>query len=255
MINIYDFFKRFAYSKTRWHLGKRDEALAVLLYGLPPIPKKPFRIRTPKGAQVEAEISKRVRTYDDALNKYGDIVLKSARDAKIPKDLALAFAWVESSFLSRSYRYEPNWDIYYINIKKSLPIDGPKYKPYKEERITIDEWFDQNEGRAREKRSGRDYSYWAQLRIASSYGLVQILYPTAVMEGFRGQPEDLYDPVICLKFGFKHYKRKLRKYKTQEKAIIAYNAGNCVKLLNGEWKNEYYLKKIRKAQAGFKKII
>src|SRR5262245_49046246 len=41
-------------------------------------------------------------------------------------------------------------------------------------------------------------------RIASSYGLLQILYVTACDYGFRDNPEALFVPAIGLKFGLAH---------------------------------------------------
>lgn len=38
-------------------------------------------------------------------------------------------------------------------------------------------------------------------RVSASYGLMQIMYPTAVEVGFHGQPEELFIPLIGLTWG------------------------------------------------------
>lgn len=40
-------------------------------------------------------------------------------------------------------------------------------------------------------------------RVSSSYGLMQIMYPTACERGFKGQPENLFLPDVGLEWGCK----------------------------------------------------
>lgn len=63
-------------------------------------------------------------------------------------------------------------------------------------------------------------------RISSSYGLMQIMYPTARELGFTGEPEDLFDIQLNINLGTKLLKKLLDKYKGDvEKALAAYNGG------------------------------
>lgn len=63
-------------------------------------------------------------------------------------------------------------------------------------------------------------------RIASSYGLMQIMYPTARELGFQGNPEDLFDIGLNINLGTKLLKRLLDRFKGDvEKALAAYNGG------------------------------
>lgn len=41
-------------------------------------------------------------------------------------------------------------------------------------------------------------------RVSSSYGLMQIMYPTAWDRGFRGEPEELFIPHVGLEWGCRH---------------------------------------------------
>ncbi len=65
-------------------------------------------------------------------------------------------------------------------------------------------------------------------RYASSYGLVQIMYPTAVQYGLSPQtePEMLFLPDLNLHYGAKILAALLRRYRGDvEKALQAYNGG------------------------------
>lgn len=70
------------------------------------------------------------------------------------------------------------------------------------------------------------YRYEAGINDAS-YGLMQILLKTAREMGFRGIPNDLFNPKINVEFGLKFLKSKLAQYDWNiEGAVIAYNAGH-----------------------------
>ncbi len=64
-----------------------------------------------------------------------------------------------------------------------------------------------------------------------SYGLCQILYKTAVGEGFKGKPNDLYDPATNLEYGAKYLSGRLNVWKNEEGiekikfGLGSYNAG------------------------------
>ena len=63
-------------------------------------------------------------------------------------------------------------------------------------------------------------------RVASSYGLMQIMYVTAWEAGYRGQPEGLFVPVVNLEWGCRHL-AKLKAWAKGDLAstLAAYNGG------------------------------
>lgn len=258
-INLSEVSKRISYAKVRWDMQQDDQAWGALLHGLPPTVKRPERTRkapTGKILQVEKKY-KKAPTFRQALDRYGDVVRKEAKAAGIPIHLGLAFGWVESTFDPTAYRYEPNWDRWYIHEKPNgLDVESTKYEKYYLKKITIGEWFEQNPKRVkRERRGSKKYNYFAQLRIASSYGLIQVMYPSAVGEGLREKPESMYTPEVGLEIGFSHLNRKRRrKGYTLTDAIAAYNAGSARKK-DGKYENQRYVDKIESARQAFKKII
>jgi len=62
-------------------------------------------------------------------------------------------------------------------------------------------------------------------RVSSSYGLMQIMYTTALQQGFDDQPEYLFVPTINLEYGCKHFRWLLNWANDELKAIAAYNGG------------------------------
>lgn len=76
------------------------------------------------------------------------------------------------------------------------------------------------------------------MEVSASYGLMQILYVTAVEEGFRGQPWELFAPSVALDCGCRHlagllaWARGLCFGQAQEPlvtrcALAAYNGGKA----------------------------
>jgi len=115
--------------------------------------------------------------------------------------LLVAQSFQESQWTLRGYRYEPNYDRLYVSTIR-VPR-GSSVSPYDRwsrsaawirQGPTVGAWFASHPKRAGEAVTGRDYSFLAQTRIAASYGPLQIMYPTAVEEGFPGLPEDLWKP-------------------------------------------------------------
>jgi hypothetical protein len=63
-------------------------------------------------------------------------------------------------------------------------------------------------------------------RVASSYGLLQILYVTALGVGYRGEPEGLFVPETGLAFGATYMRQLLAWAKGDiTAALAAYNGG------------------------------
>lgn len=89
-----------------------------------------------------------------------------AKKYRLEKNLLKAIALIESKLDVRAYRHEPEF------FEQRLKFE--------------DKW------------KNRDPKI-----VSSSYGLFQIMFTTAWQLGFRGQAEDLYDPVINTELGAK----------------------------------------------------
>jgi len=89
-----------------------------------------------------------------------------AKKYRLEKNLLKAIAAVESTGDVRAYRHEPEF------FEKHLKLD--------------DAWKDKD-----------------PKIVSSSYGLFQIMFTTAWQLGFRGQADDLYNPVINTELGAK----------------------------------------------------
>ncbi len=84
-------------------------------------------------------------------------------------------------------------------------------------------------------------------RIAASYGLMQVMYPTAHALGFRGEPEDLFAPQQSLLYGVRVMADNLRWSKGQlDAALAAYNGGKTKSNLKPPYRNGYYVAKVKK---------
>jgi soluble lytic murein transglycosylase-like protein len=46
-----------------------------------------------------------------------------------------------------------------------------------------------------------EWANWVPRRVASSYGLMQVMYPTALLNGWEGEPEELFLPDVGLNAG------------------------------------------------------
>ena len=100
------------------------------------------------------------------------IFTNMAKKYKLPKLLLKAVAQVESALDPNAYRFEPK---YWVRYMKDDPI-----------------W------------RGKDPKI-----VSASYGLMQILVKTSWDMGFRGKPEDLYDPLTNINLGAKLLKANI----------------------------------------------
>jgi hypothetical protein len=75
-------------------------------------------------------------------------------------------------------------------------------------------------------RNKPEWSGQVPRRVSSSYGLLQILYPTAREHGFTGEPELLFVPIVGLEWGAMHL-RTLIEWAEGDyiRALAAYNGG------------------------------
>jgi soluble lytic murein transglycosylase-like protein len=84
-------------------------------------------------------------------------------------------------------------------------------------------------------------------RIAASYGLMQVMYPTAYAMGFRGEPEQLFIPQQSLLYGVKVMADTLHWAKGKRNAALAaYNGGKTKDNLVRPYRNGHYVNKVNK---------
>lgn len=89
-----------------------------------------------------------------------------AKKYRLEKNLLKAMATIESSGDARAYQYEPKFFEQVLSLQDAWKDKDPKI-------------------------------------VSASYGLFQIMFTTAWQLGFRGQAEDLYNPVINTELGAK----------------------------------------------------
>lgn len=84
-------------------------------------------------------------------------------------------------------------------------------------------------------------------RIAASYGLLQVMYPTAYAMGFRGEPEALFEPRLGLLYGVRVMADNLRwSDGNLDAALAAYNGGKTKSNLKPPYRNGVYVRKVRR---------
>ena len=84
---------------------------------------------------------------------------------------------------------------------------------------------------------------------ATSFGLMQIMGQTARELGFNEIfLTGLCDSVQGLNWGCRHLARQVQRYNGNlESAVAAYNAGSARRAPDGQWRNQGYVDKVRKA--------
>lgn len=116
-------------------------------------------------------------------------IIRAARDWDLDPDLVKAVVMQESSGRADAFRHEPEF------------------------------WKRYCEGNPR-------WEGWEPRRVASSYGLMQVMYPTAIASGFRGEPEELFQIRVNLQVGCRVLAELLHWAKGAEAvALAAYNGG------------------------------
>lgn len=120
-----------------------------------------------------------------------------------------AMVRTESSGKAHAYRYEP---AYWERYCKDHPVFSKGHPP----------------------------------RIAASYGLMQVMYPTAYALGFRGEPEELFVPRLSLLYGVKLMAQNLRWAEGNlNAALAAYNGGRTRDNRKPPYRNGSYLRKVQ----------
>jgi soluble lytic murein transglycosylase-like protein len=140
------------------------------------------------------------------------LIEKIALTVGLPVDHLAAQVLVESSGDPNAFRYEHAFFVSYIK-------DNPAAKGYRFGPLA-----------------------------ACSYGLLQILYETALEIGFIGRPEYLFDPEVGLTAGAKHMKKTwdwaggtLADY---PRALSAYNGGQGLARKAPPFANQSYIDKV-----------
>ena len=85
---------------------------------------------------------------------------------------------------------------------------------------------------------------WQICHVASSWGLMQIMFVTAWERGYRGNPTALTVPEVSLLYGTKHLAWLLDRYEGIAgiaDMVAAYNAGNVRLNDNGQYVNQPYV--------------
>lgn len=121
-----------------------------------------------------------------------------AKSVGVDASFLLALVWQESAGNPRAYRYEEGfWRRYCAG------------KP---------EWTRGHTPDALE--------HWAR-RCAASYGLAQVMYPTAIMLGMdrRAQPETLFEPHCNLHYAAKLIAKHAASATDERGVALAYNGG------------------------------
>lgn len=148
------------------------------------------------------------------------VFCSTAKQFGLEKLQLKAVAMVESSLRPRAFRFEQAfWD----NYLKNNPI-----------------WKDRN-----------------PQEVSSSYGLMQIMYTTAVALGFPqdGNPEDLYNPVYNIELGAKLLRQLMDKsYGWFDVSLSRYNGGYGGNPgADGSLRNASYVNKVRQTYWNLRK--
>lgn len=145
-------------------------------------------------------------------------------NAKIDKNLISAVAYVESRNKKNSKRYESHYRWTY----------KPSYFARLNKRSLSEELIGQR----------------------TSWGEMQVMGAVAREYGFRGKLSDLLKTELNLAYGKMYLAKLIRRYKTKENAVSAYNQGTPRRFKNGKYKNQRYvdmvMRKYRKLNRGKK---
>lgn len=131
-----------------------------------------------------------------------------ARKHGLDADVVQAICLVESSGVTSAFRYEPGfWQRYLVG------------KP---------EWMHAN-----------------PMRVSSSYGLMQCMFPVACELGYAGPPEQLFVPEIGLEWGCRKLASLLKwSGGNLDQALAAYNGGQKGNA-TPPYRNQGYVNKVR----------
>lgn len=138
-------------------------------------------------------------------SQYRDLIETEALRIGWDADLLEAQVLVESSDDPHAFRYEPGFYTRYL-----------KGKP---------EW-----------------ESWGPL-AACSYGLLQVLYTVAFEVGFRGRPEELFQPATGLRWGVTKIATLRRGISDPLAVLASYNGGTAGNTV-APFRNQAYVQKV-----------
>lgn len=156
------------------------------------------------------------------LTYYRTEIDAAAAHVALDPDLVDAMVLVESSGHTDAFRHEPD---YYARYLAPIISSDPHYQGL------------------------------SPRRCGSSYGLMQVMYPTAVDLGYRGMPEGLFVPAIGLDYGCRYLAGLLRWAGGDDhgpqrwKAVAAYNTGK------GHWASPAGQAYIQKVQGALARVV
>lgn len=150
------------------------------------------------------------------VSAYRDLIAAAAAKHGLDPALVDAVVQQESNDWASAFRYEPAfWTKYLAN--------NPAYK----------------------NRNPRE--------VSSSYGLMQVMFPTAVDHGFVGEPWELFDPALNLDLGVAHLAAQIkwasalyvglegdRQAASTRAGLAAYNGGRTGNAPTGPLRNREY---------------
>lgn len=90
---------------------------------------------------------------------------------------------------------------------------------------------------------------------ACSWGLMQVMGSVAREHHYSGPLQRLCEPELGIRYGCKHLQKFVEKYSNQNDAIAAYNAGSPIKSMDGLYKNNEYVVKVRELLDNIKQSI
>ena len=74
-------------------------------------------------------------------------------------------------------------------------------------------------------------------RASASYGLMQLMYPIATQLGFKGEPEELYEPTVNIMLGAKLLNSLLKSFNPIKYAFLTPMSFSLARYNGGSWKN------------------
>lgn len=73
-----------------------------------------------------------------------------------------------------------------------------------------------------------------------SIGICQIKFKTAKWLGYKGTAEGLLDPKTNIHYSGKYLAYQLRRYKSNSRAVVAYNFGNATSLTSSAYQRKVF---------------
>ena len=87
---------------------------------------------------------------------------------------------------------------------------------------------------------------WSARGPVGEYGLMQVRATTAQMLGYRGDPDDLFNPSVNVRYGAEYLRWQMDRYDDRvDWAVAAYNRGTA-KMKRGRFTNQEYVDSVVK---------